>query len=208
MPGRRRKQNAAIAAGLLLLLGLTAACEIGDPSPGAAAATATPAVVLVESQDTAVPPRIAATPIIATRIAPAATRVAVNPTPIPVPSPTALPEPTQAPATLEPTPELNATATAIPTATPAPTATPRPPGPTAADSFDPAGLAVGPGSGFISLDEPVMIPAGDAIWLDDEEIVMGLVAHNGETRAFPVRQMAYHHIANLSVAGVPYLVTY
>ena len=35
-----------------------------------------------------------------------------------------------------------------------------------------------------------------------------MVAHNGETRAFPVRQMAYHHIANLSVAGVPYLVTY
>lgn len=53
-----------------------------------------------------------------------------------------------------------------------------------------------------------MIPAAEATWLDDEEIVMGLVASNGETRAFPVRQMAYHHIANLTVGGEPYLVTY
>jgi hypothetical protein len=53
-----------------------------------------------------------------------------------------------------------------------------------------------------------MIPAAEATWLDDGEIVMGLVAKNGETRAFPVRQMAYHHIANLTVGGEPYLVTY
>lgn len=93
-------------------------------------------------------------------------------------------------------------------AAPAPTAPPRPGSPTAADSFDPAGLAVRPSSGFIPLDEPVMIPAAEASWLDDEEIVMGLVAKNGETRAFPVRQMAYHHIANLTVGDEPYLVTY
>jgi len=108
--------------------------------------------------------------------------------------------------------ETKSTAARVgPTATRAPIhriTTPGPESPTAADTFDPAGLTIGTRNRFISLDEPVMIPATDATWLRDDEIVMGLVAHNGETRAFPVRQMAYHHIANLSVAGVPYLVTY
>ncbi len=112
----------------------------------------------------------------------------------------AAPEPAEEVSSRAPKPEA--------TVAPVPTATPRPGSPTAADSFDPAGLAVGPGSRFIPLDEPVMIPAAEATWLDDEEIVMGLVAKNGETRAFPVRQMAYHHIANLTVGGEPYLVTY
>jgi hypothetical protein len=97
---------------------------------------------------------------------------------------------------------------ALPEATTVPTVTPRPQSPTAADTFDPDGLMMEAGSGFIPLDEPVMIPATEATWLDDGEIVMGLVANNGETRAFPVRQMAYHHIANLTVGGEPYLVTY
>jgi len=114
------------------------------------------------------------------------------------------PEPPEEIAGRTPEPE----ATVAPTTASASTATPRPQSPTAADSFDPAGLSVGPGSGFIPLDEPVMIPAAEATWLDDEEIVMGLVAKKGETRAFPIRQMAYHHIVNLTVGGEPYLVTY
>ena len=37
---------------------------------------------------------------------------------------------------------------------------------------------------------------------------MGIVAPDGEARAFPVDQMAYHHIANTTLAGEPFLVTY
>ncbi len=72
-------------------------------------------------------------------------------------------------------------------------------------AFDPAGLRVG--AGFVVLDDPGMVPAQEAWWLDDEDIVLG-VHQNGEAQAFPIMQMAYHHIANTTVGGEPYLVTY
>lgn len=55
---------------------------------------------------------------------------------------------------------------------------------------------------FDVLDNPRMVAAAEATWLDDNAVVMGVV-HNGEAQAFPIDQMAYHHIAN-----EPYLVTY
>jgi hypothetical protein len=206
-----------LSGGGLLLAELAAACG-SAANPVAVAPSPTAVTVIIEAKDTAAPGRLAATPATVARVGPTATRVPIAPTPIQPAEPA--PAPTAAPASVEPaapTPESTATPSATPKPTPAPIATPRPQSPTAADSFDPAGLTVdadssglatNPGIGFISLDDPIMIPAGDAVWLEDDEIVMGLVAHNGETRAFPVRQMAYHHIANLSVAGVPYLVTY
>ena len=77
----------------------------------------------------------------------------------------------------------------------------------AGPSFDPSGLAVGPGAGFVVLDNPRVVPASQASWLSDDEIVLGVVA-GGAARAYPVTQMAYHHIANDQINGEPYLVTY
>jgi hypothetical protein len=61
-------------------------------------------------------------------------------------------------------------------------------------------------SPFVVLDDPAMIPAAQADWLNPNDVVLGVVGE--EAHAFPVRQMAYHHIANATVAGKPYLVTY
>ncbi len=73
--------------------------------------------------------------------------------------------------------------------------------------FDPGGLSIGPGSGFIVLDDPAVIPASQATWLAPEELILG-VAVGDEARAYPISQMAYHHIANDQIGGEPYLVTY
>jgi hypothetical protein len=50
------------------------------------------------------------------------------------------------------------------------------------------------------------ISAGDAR-LGDQEMVMA-VRIGSEARAYPIVQMAYHHILNDTVAGVPIAVTY
>ena len=78
----------------------------------------------------------------------------------------------------------------------------------AADSFDEDHLINGPGSSFVVMDDPAMIPAAEVTWLDDDSIVMGLAHSSGESHAYPVGQMAYHHIANTTIAGEPFLVTY
>ncbi len=43
--------------------------------------------------------------------------------------------------------------------------------------------------------------------LDAKEMVMA-VSLSGEARAYPISQMAYHHVLNDTVAGVPIAVTY
>jgi len=43
--------------------------------------------------------------------------------------------------------------------------------------------------------------------LADAEMVMA-VKFGPESRAYPIRQMAYHHILNDTVAGTPIVVTY
>jgi hypothetical protein len=43
--------------------------------------------------------------------------------------------------------------------------------------------------------------------LDSSEMVLAL-GFNGDTRAYPIREMAYHHIVNDLVGGVPVAVTY
>ena len=43
--------------------------------------------------------------------------------------------------------------------------------------------------------------------LDSGEMVLAL-NFNGDARAYPVREMAYHHIVNDLVGGVPVAVTY
>ena len=43
--------------------------------------------------------------------------------------------------------------------------------------------------------------------LADQEMVM-TVRFGAESRAYPIRQMAYHHVLNDTVAGTPIVVTY
>jgi Protein of unknown function (DUF3179) len=50
------------------------------------------------------------------------------------------------------------------------------------------------------------VPGSDAK-LDDKEMVMA-VRIGDEARAYPIVQMAYHHILNETVADVPIVVTY
>ena len=50
------------------------------------------------------------------------------------------------------------------------------------------------------------VSASDAR-LSDKEMVMA-VRIGPEARAYPIVQMAYHHILNDTVAGVPIVVTY
>ncbi len=74
-------------------------------------------------------------------------------------------------------------------------------------AFDETGLSLGPGQAFTVLDDPPMVAASSAIWLKDDDVVLGIVG-DGEAHAFPAAQLAYHHIVNTTIAGEPYLVTY
>lgn len=116
--------------------------------------------------------------------------------------PTSAPQPTEAAAVTgdtEPAEEAEPEpATAEPAAeTPAGTAT----------NFDPAGYNPNAGDNFIVLDNPEMVTAVTATWLEPDEIVLG-VEQNGEAHAYPISQMVYHHLANTTIGGEPYLVTY
>ena len=77
-----------------------------------------------------------------------------------------------------------------------------------ANTYDDRYLVEGVGSGFVVMDNPLMVEASAVTWLADTDIVMGVLHESGETHAYPIGQMAYHHIANTTIAGEPYLVTY
>ena len=69
-------------------------------------------------------------------------------------------------------------------------------------------LIPGPGVGrYIQLTNPAFVPAAEATFLDSSDIVLGL-SEGDEHRAYPVRQIAFHHIINDEVKGQPYLLTY
>ena len=82
---------------------------------------------------------------------------------------------------------------------------PVPPPSVAAAEFDEERHFVG--ANFPSLNDPVVVLADDATWLQDDTLVLGAV-RNGDARAYPVFMMTYHHIANDTLGGLPYLVTY
>src|SRR3954471_14760102 len=48
---------------------------------------------------------------------------------------------------------------------------------------------------FRGLDDPKMVGASRDGFLEDEEHVLGLTV-NGESRAYPVRFLAWHHVVN------------
>ena len=60
---------------------------------------------------------------------------------------------------------------------------------------------------FPALTDPELVPAADARWLDDDTLVLG-ATQNGEARAYPIFQLAFHHVANDTLGGKPYLVTF
>jgi MFS family permease len=60
---------------------------------------------------------------------------------------------------------------------------------------------------FNPLPNPAYAKASDAAFVADDDIVMS-VENNGETAAYPVRLMAYHHVVQDVVGGTPIVATY
>lgn len=113
------------------------------------------------------------------------------------PQPGALPSATAAPAAAPPTattaPQPTATPTAVPTIAPTPRPTPGP---------------ISRQTQFVPLDEPKYVTRNQASAnITNASYVLG-VASNGEARAYPLDMMWYHHIANDTVGGEPWLITY
>ena len=74
--------------------------------------------------------------------------------------------------------------------------------------FEPDRLIAGVGTGLYKpLNLPEFVTADAVVFLEDPDIVLGLSA-DGEHRAYPIRQAAFHHIINDMIVGVPYLITY
>ncbi len=61
--------------------------------------------------------------------------------------------------------------------------------------------------GIPSLDFPKMIPAAEASYLEDADLVFGL-AINGDKRAYPLRIMGWHEMFNDVIGGVPVALAY
>ena len=61
--------------------------------------------------------------------------------------------------------------------------------------------------GFVPLDNPVMITAGEATYLQPDDRVLGVTVA-GESRAYPINMMTYHHVANDVIGGEPVLITF
>jgi hypothetical protein len=117
--------------------------------------------------------------------------------------------------------ESSPVATSQPTATDGtpptavPTPEPRPDGLTGAPvelpgarstDFDIELLNVNAGT-FPPLDYPRLATVEEAMWLADDALVLGAV-QNGESRAYPLSMMRFHHVANDELGGEPYLVTF
>ena len=60
---------------------------------------------------------------------------------------------------------------------------------------------------YVPLENPAFISAAQATYLADDELVLGL-SLAGEERAYPLRLMTWHHIANDSVGGRPVTVAF
>lgn len=64
-----------------------------------------------------------------------------------------------------------------------------------------------PADGIPALVNPKTTAAGAARWLDDRDTVFG-VSLNGEARAYPLRILDWHEMANDVVGGVPVALAY
>jgi hypothetical protein len=60
---------------------------------------------------------------------------------------------------------------------------------------------------FNPLAHSVYAKVSDASFIDDKDMVMA-VTNQGEAVAYPIRQMAYHHVVQDVVGGQPIVATY
>ena len=61
--------------------------------------------------------------------------------------------------------------------------------------------------GIPALDQPSLIPAAEATYLEPDDLVFG-VSINGDTRAYPLRIADWHEMVNDVVGGVPVSLAY
>lgn len=61
--------------------------------------------------------------------------------------------------------------------------------------------------GIPALDDPPMVPAGRARYLDDDEIVFA-AERSGEKRAWPLRFLSWHELLNDRLGGEPVALSY
>jgi len=64
-----------------------------------------------------------------------------------------------------------------------------------------------PVDGIPPLDNPAMVAAGEADYLDDDDLVFGLEI-DGDARAYPLRILGWHEMMNDVVGGVPVALAY
>ncbi len=66
----------------------------------------------------------------------------------------------------------------------------------------------GPGKdGIPAILKPIFVPAMEATFLKDEDRILGL-SRGGEAKAYPIKILNWHEIANDTFGGKPVVVTY
>ena len=68
-------------------------------------------------------------------------------------------------------------------------------------------VGFGRGTRFVPLDNPAIVSAEAATFLQPDDRVLGLTV-GGESRAYPINMMTFHHVANDVLGGLPVLVTF
>jgi len=64
-----------------------------------------------------------------------------------------------------------------------------------------------PRDGIPALFEPAFVPATDADFLAEHDLVLGVVVA-GDARAYPIRILSWHELVNDEVGGQPILVSW
>lgn len=77
------------------------------------------------------------------------------------------------------------------------------------DQVEVAGVQWGgvPLGGIPELNDPARVPAAQADWMVDDEIVLGVIA-NGQAVAYPLRILARHELANDTIGGEDLALVY
>ena len=68
-------------------------------------------------------------------------------------------------------------------------------------------VGLGRNTRFVPLDNPAIVSAEAATFLQPADRVLGLTV-GGESRAYPINMMTFHHVANDVLGGLPVLVTF
>lgn len=60
---------------------------------------------------------------------------------------------------------------------------------------------------FLPANDPLTVPAEKARHVQPDDEVFGVVV-NGQARAYPITMIAYHHVVNDVIRGIPVAITY